>query len=207
MWIFGKKKVINRLRDDVQKSFDGVKEDLNKVGTWIDHFDGKHKSHDTDLSVLKDQIFELQEEIELIKSQISIIKVPLSKQTQTSVNKQTSYVPVQTAVQTAVQTDILAHLTIMERAIVWALLNTEVKLSYEDLAALLGKDKSTVRGQINTIKQKSEGLIEEYRESNGKKRLYIPDEMRDIIVKNVKVRVKNNNSSKKLGKKQEKSED
>jgi hypothetical protein len=43
----------------------------------------------------------------------------------------------------------------------------EMKLSYEDLALMLGKEKSTIRGQINTIKQKSEGLIEEITEKNG----------------------------------------
>ena len=59
----------------------------------------------------------------------------------------------------------------MERAIVWALLNADMRLSYEDLAALLGKDKSTIRGQINTIKQKNSNIIMEAREANGKKRL------------------------------------
>jgi chromosome segregation and condensation protein ScpB len=84
----------------------------------------------------------------------------------------------------------------MERAIVWALLNSEMKLSYEDLAALLGKDKSTIRGQINTIKQKNEGIIMEVRESNGKKRLYIPDEVRSMIIKSVKVKIKGSKSKK-----------
>ena len=81
----------------------------------------------------------------------------------------------------------------MERGIVWALVNSENnKLSYEDLAIVLGKDKSTIRGQINMIKQKCEGLIEESREANGKKRIYIPEEMRQIILKKEKVRVKSN---------------
>jgi hypothetical protein len=72
---------------------------------------------------------------------------------------------------------------------VWLLLNSDLKLSYDDLAAMLGKERSTIRGQVNTIKQKSEGLIEESIEKNGKKRLYIPEDMREKLVKKAKVRV------------------
>jgi hypothetical protein len=64
-----------------------------------------------------------------------------------------------------------------------------MKLSYEDIAALLGKEKSTIRGQINAIKQKNEGLIEEYREVSGKKRIYIPEEVKGKIMKTVKLKV------------------
>jgi predicted transcriptional regulator len=102
------------------------------------------------------------------------------------VDKQAAGVYVQTPVQTAVQTGILETLTVMERAIVWALLNSEMKLSYEDLSVMLGKNKSTIRGQINAIKQKSEGLIEESSEANGKKRVFIPEEMKQIILKKEK---------------------
>jgi len=112
------------------------------------------------------------------------------KQHPQGVVKQPMYSGVQTPVQTGVQTDILESLTVMERAIVWALLNADMRLSYEDLAALLGKDKSTIRGQINTIKQKNSNLIMEVREANGKKRLYIPDKARSMIIKSVKVKVK-----------------
>jgi len=72
-----------------------------------------------------------------------------------------------------VQTPKLDHFSITERAILWVLLNTDMKLSYDDLAAMLGKERSTIRGQINRIKQKSE-IIEEQIEKNGKKRLFIP---------------------------------
>jgi hypothetical protein len=54
----------------------------------------------------------------------------------------------------------------------------------------LGKEKSTIRGQINAIKQKSEGLIMEYFEKNGKKRVYVPEEVREKLQKYAKVRVK-----------------
>jgi chromosome segregation and condensation protein ScpB len=68
-------------------------------------------------------------------------------------------------------------------------LQSDLKLSYEDLALLLGKERSTVRGQVNSIKQKSDGLILEITEKNGKKRVYIPDEMKEKLAKYSKVRV------------------
>ena len=114
----------------------------------------------------------------------------MSKQPSQSGINQPAPSDVQTLVQTGVQTDILGNLTVMERAIVWALLNADMRLSYEDLAALLGKDKSTIRGQINTVKHKNANIIMEVREANGKKRLYIPDEVRNIIIKSVKIKVK-----------------
>jgi hypothetical protein len=65
-----------------------------------------------------------------------------------------------------------------------------MKLSYDDLAAMLQKERSTIRGQINTIRQKSEGLIEESIEKNGKKRVFIPEEIKEKLIKKQKVRVK-----------------
>ena len=187
---FNKKKVVKRLEEDVQKSFASVKEDFGKVGEWIRHLDGKHDKQSGEVEQIKMQILEIRDALEDVNEFISFFGQGLSKQPQTAVHKQPQMDVVQTPVQTAVQTDILANLTVMERAIVWALLNSEMKLSYEDLSALLGKNKSTIRGQINTIKQKREGLILESRENNGKKRLYIPNKMRGFVLKSVKVRVK-----------------
>ena len=108
-------------------------------------------------------------------------------------DKQTGVSGVQKAVQTAVQTgnfyDILKGLSANERLVVFTLMNSDMKLSYEDLAMLLGKERSTVRGQINSIKQKTEGLIEEISEKNGKKRVYVPEEIRQKLQKYAKVRV------------------
>jgi len=197
---FRKRKEVELLKQDVQKSFDSVKEDFVKVGQWISHIDGKHKEKDEEILKLKSYLSEIQGDLDEIKEFISFFGPHLSKQGQTAVNKQTAVEVVQTPVQTGVQTAILSNLTVMERAIVWALLNAEMKLSYEDLAALLGKDKSTIRGQINTIKQKSEGVVEEVREKNGKKRLYIPEKTRNFILKSVKVRVKPDKKTKKKDK-------
>jgi septal ring factor EnvC (AmiA/AmiB activator) len=192
--LFGHKKKVEKLRAEVQDSFDHVKKDFNKVGQWIKHLDEKHVSHEDEIKQIKEQLLTIHGDLMEIKDFISFfgpqISKGLSKQSQTSVVKQTVPAAVQTPAQTGVQTDILENLTVMERAIVWALINSDMKLSYEDLAALLGKDKSTIRGQINVIKQKKDGLIEEVRELTGKKRLYVPDEIRELVVKNVKVRVK-----------------
>ncbi len=193
-----KKREIEKLKNDMHKSFDAVREDFVKVGQWITHIDGKNKNYEDEISSLKDLIYQLQEEMKELRNIVSV-QNPwfLSKQQQTAVDKQTGVEGVQTPVQTGVQTAILSNFTVMERAIVWALLNSELKLSYEDLAALLGKDKSTIRGQVNAIKQKSEGLIGEIREKNGKKRLYIPENKKEILLKSVKVRVKSGKKSKK----------
>jgi hypothetical protein len=78
-----------------------------------------------------------------------------------------------------------------------------MKLSYEDLASMLNKEKSTIRGQINAIKSKSESLIEEVIEKNGKKRIYIPEKMKDKLLKKQKVSIK----GKKISKKEEENEE
>lgn len=192
--LFRSKKREEKLRLDVQESFSNVKKDFNKVGEWIRHLDDKHGVHAKEIEELKDHLLDIQADLIEIKDFISFFgsRAPLvvSKQGQTARGEQTATVGVQTTVQTAVQTGILDKLTVMERGVVWALLNSDLMLSYEDLAALLGKDKSTIRGQINTIKQKAGGLIEEVREVSGKKRLHIPLEIKESILKSVKVRVK-----------------
>ena len=187
---FRKKEDKGKLQEEIKRSFDAVKDDFNKVGQWITHFDEKHKGYNEDLEAIKKQIFAIQNEIDDIKDFVSLFGSKISKQQQTTAIKQHHVSGVQEPVQTAVQTAALENLTLMERAIVWALVNSENKLSYEDLAVVLGKDKSTIRGQINTIKQNSESLIEESREANGKKRVFIPEDMKQIILKNAKVRVK-----------------
>jgi len=192
--LFGHKKKVEKLRTEVQDSFDHVKKDFNKVGEWIKHLDDKHTSHEDEVSQIKDQLLTIHEDLMELKDFVSFfgpqLSRSLSKQPSRAAVKQSMPGDVQTLVQTGVQTDILEKLTVMERAIVWALLNADMRLSYEDLAALLGKDKSTIRGQINTIKQKNANIIMEVREINGKKRLYIPDEARGMIIKSVKIKVK-----------------
>jgi len=188
------KKQLADMREDVQKSFDHVKSDFKKVGDWIKHLDEKNALNKKEIGSLRLDVSEILERLEELKETISFLNPGAVqgqlKHKQVFEHQQPMPSAVQTVDQTTVQTVNLSHLTVMERAIVWALLNSNMKLSYEVLAALLGKEKSTIRGQINTLKQKNKDLIQEVREPTGKKRLYIPEEFRDLLLKNVKVRVK-----------------
>lgn len=181
---------LEKVEEEVRRSFENTKKDFSKVGVWIGHLDDKNKSNSSEISVLKEQLNLALEDIEELKEAMSLFGGRLAKRSQTVGHKQTALVDVQTPVQTAVQTSILDILTLSERSIVLALLYSDMKLSYEDLAVMLGKDKSTIRGQINAIKQKNESLIQEHIEPNGKKRVYIPEEIAKFISKSVKVRVK-----------------
>ena len=202
-WIFGSK--TKQLEEDTKKSFSAVRDDMDKIGTWLKHLKEEDKQ-------LFETISELKQELSTIKGEIGEIResIDLAVEQQTSkrlfkkmpvLDKQTVVDGVQEAVQTAVQAgnfyEILKSLTSNERLIIFTLLNSEegMKLSYEDLSMLLGKDKTTVRGQINAIKQKSEGLIEEIIEKNGKKRVFVPEEARKKLLKYAKVRVKGSQKS------------
>ena len=127
--------------------------------------------------------------MENIKNMLSIMgKGKVFKQKQTVFNKQTLFKGVLNSVQTGVQTVFLDNLSSTERAIIFILLQSDMKLSFEDLAAMLGKSKTTVRGQINRIRQKSEGLIEEQISENNKKRVFIPEKTKEMLLKTQKTR-------------------
>jgi hypothetical protein len=197
-WLFGKG--TKRLEEETKKGFSSVKEDMDKVGKWLKHLDKEDKQLfelvselKNELSTIKSGFLELRESVDLA------VEERVNKQVFKNLpvlHKQTAVDDVQEAVQTAVQTgniyDILKGLSANERVIVFTLLNSEnsMKLSYEDLALVLGKERATIRGQVNAIKQKSDGLIEEIAEKNGKKRVYIPEEIREKLLKYAKVRVK-----------------
>jgi len=196
-WIFKKNK-LEEVRKETKIGFEAVKKDILSVGEWIKHLDSEKKVHKKDIEELKDDLSTLKEDIEELKNTLSFI-TNLNTNTRSNrsfktnsqmINKQTAVYPVQTGVQTSVQTPNLNTFSVTERAILFILLNTDMKLSYEDLAAMLNKEKSTIRGQINAIKSKSEGLIEESVEKNGKKRLFIPEETKEKLLKKQKVRPK-----------------
>lgn len=193
---FSKNKV-KSLEEKTHESFSLVKQDIDSLVKWVKHLDARDKqlfdlinSLKEDLSSANDEINSLREGLDLMtdseKNKQLFKKLPV-------LAKQTSVEEVQNVVQTAVQTDnlhgIIRNLSGNERLIVFTLLNSDMKLSYEDLALLLGKERSTVRGQINSIKQKSEGLIREMSEKNGKKRVFIDEEIREKLQKYAKVRV------------------
>ncbi len=184
-------KKFSHLHDTLNDSFSKIKEDMSGVGEWIKHLDETKTTHgeiledmDSRLKIIEEFMLNLVEQT----PQEDVSK-QLSKQIQTVVcPKQTDSVSKQQEI--SVQTDMekeLFRLTAMERTIVWSLLNTDIVLSYEDLSRILGKDESTVRGQINNIKKKIPGLLEEKSESNGKKRFFINDiKKREILIKYTK---------------------
>jgi DNA-binding CsgD family transcriptional regulator len=147
---------------------------------------------------MKGEISELRDLVSSLTNDVSerVFTTPINNK-----RKQTAVESVQTAGQTAGQTANfygISNLSVTERAIVWLLANSELKLSYDDIAAMLGKTKSTVRGQINSIRQKSEGLVMESVERNGKKRVYMPEEIKEKMLKKAKVRVKKGEKPKKI---------
>ena len=192
-WFF-RKKDVEQLKEETKKGFDAVKKDISSIGEWIKHLNSKENKQDEEIKELKEILSSVNDELENLKNVLSIVTElkPKSnfKTPKQLLNKQTAVYAVQTAVQIAVQTPNLDDFSITERAIIWVLLNSEMKLSYDDISAILGKEKSTIRGQINAIKSKSEGLIEEVVERNGKKRVFIPEKMREKLLKKTKVRVK-----------------
>ncbi|MDP2628597.1 MAG: hypothetical protein Q8P15_01720 [Nanoarchaeota archaeon] len=192
-WFFGKKRV-EEIKEETKKGFDSVKKDMISITTWIEHLDSEKKNHREEINEMKEILSTMKEDIEEMKnvvSQVSLVKTNrLFKTTKQKNDKQTGVYAVQTGVQTGVQTPNLEDFSITERAILWILLNTDMKLSYDDLAAILGKERSTIRGQINALKRKSESLIEEQIEKNGKKRVFIPENVKEKMLKKTKVRVR-----------------
>jgi predicted transcriptional regulator len=203
-WFSGKKRV-KELEKKTEDGFSHVKNDVDNIIKWVKHLDKKDKrvfglisEIKDDLSTIKDELDELRGKfergVEVQKNKQVFKKLPV-------LSKQGGFLGVQNAVQTAVQTgnfyEILKGLSSNERLVVFTIMNSDMKLSYEDLALLLGKERSTIRGHINRIKQKSEGLIEEITEKNGKKRLFVPEEIKGKLQKYAKVRVGKGKKSKK----------
>jgi hypothetical protein len=185
------KEEYEQFKQAVQTGFNNVKQDVSKTSTWIRYLDTKDSELKEDISDIKEELASIREEIESIKNMISIVgKSGVFKQRQTVFDKQTPFKAVLNTVETDVQTALLDNLSATERAIVFVLLNSDMKLSYADLAAMLGKRRATIRGQINSIRQKSAGLIEEIIGENSKKRIYIPDRIKKTLVKNGKVKIK-----------------
>ena len=193
-WPFKKRDdtVYDDLKNEVKQAFGSVRGDVNKAAEWISHLHTKHKHHETKFDLVDQRLSTIESDLEEIKNFISFFSAKmnkgvfkqLSKQEQTPVYKQTAVGAVQTGVQTAVQSGFLGNLSANERLIVWTLLNTDMKLSCEDIASILNKERSTVRGQINAIKQKSDFLSETL-ENSGKKRFFIDDSVKEMLLSKV----------------------
>jgi len=205
---FGSSNKVKKLESETRKSFSEVRKDFEGVGKWVKHLNANDKQLFDLISELKRELASIEDEFNGLKEAVSLINLAVEhKQVfeKTAVlDEQPAVYDVQEPVQTAVQTgnfhDILKGLSSNERLIVFTLMNTELKLSYEDIARLLGKERATIRGQINAIKQKNGGLIQELTEPNGKKRVFVSEEVRNKLEKYAKVRVKENKKYKKLPK-------
>ena len=206
--LFKSSKKIDKLESETRKGFSEVRKDFEGVGKWVKHLNANDKQLFDLISELKRELASIKDDIDGVKEAVSLTNLAVEhKQVfeKTAVlDEQPAVYGVQEPVQTAVQTgnfhDILKGLSSNERLIVFTLMNTELKLSYEDIARLLGKERATIRGQINAIKQKNEGLIQELTEPNGKKRVFVSEEVRNKLEKYAKVRVKENKKYKKLPK-------
>lgn len=202
-WLFKKvkKDEFDQHKGLVQTALNTVKQDITSISKWVKHLDQQDSSIKKDVDEIVDEIASIKTELAEIKEMITSGKTtenePLFKQWQTAKRKQTAVYDVQTAVQTTVQAAFFTKLSISEKAIIGILLNSDMdmKLSYEDLAAMMGKDTATIRGQVNSIRQKCPGMIEEQIEKNNKKRLFIPDKIRNTLLKSVKVRAKSSSNT------------
>lgn len=180
---------VDKIKLAVQTGFNKVKHDMNSYSHWIKHLNKNNSTINEEITNIKDDLSTIKDEIENIKNMLDIVaNKKIFKQTQTLFNKQTADSNVLNSVQTSVQTVFLNNLTTNERAIIFVLINSDLKLSYEDLAAMLGKRKSTIRGQVNSIRQKSEGIIQEIIGENNKKRIFIPEKFKELLLKTGKVR-------------------
>jgi len=196
-WLFKRKKEEKLSRDEIKNSFNSVKNDINSLGKWVEFLNNRDSGLENEIFDIKEDISSIKKDIEGIKNIVNTLDKEMFKQLFKTEGlkkvKQTGVGAVCLGVQTPVQTGVYGifnNFSTMERAIIWVLLNTDLKLSYDDLAAMMGKSRATIRGQINSIKQKNENLIKEIVEKNGKKRLYIEEELKEKILKNVKVREK-----------------
>ncbi|PIN91407.1 hypothetical protein COU57_00710 [Candidatus Pacearchaeota archaeon CG10_big_fil_rev_8_21_14_0_10_32_14] len=190
-WLFRSQDNTQRVEEDTKKGFEKVREEMGNITRWIKHLDSQRDIQGEEINEIKESLSSLKGEIEGLKNMVSLLgnlrpgggfKTPR----QMSIKQVPDY-GVGVGVQTAVQTPNLSIFTVNERALLWILLNTDMRLSYEDLATMLGKEKSTIRSQINTIRQKNGEMIEEIIEKNGKKRVFVPEGIKEIIQKKSRV--------------------
>ncbi len=186
---FSRKKEVEQVKEDTRKGFDSVKKDIDSIGVWIKHLDSEKNNHKKEIEEVKDILSTIKEDLEEVKNLVVLTDSIKFKQTPKQVlKKQTGVYDVQTGVQTGVQTPNLEIFSSSERTIIWVLINTDMNLSYDDIAKITNKQKSTIRGQINSIKKKAD-IIREKIETNGKKRVFIPEKIKEKMLKKRKVRV------------------
>ena len=108
MWFFrSSKNWIKEIEEKAERGFSVVKEDMGKVGKWIKHLDDKNKQVFDVVSMIKDDLASIRNEIYSLRDAVEIVseeqkgkqvfkKLPV-------LGKQTAVEGVEEAVQTAVQ--------------------------------------------------------------------------------------------------------
>jgi len=118
---------------------------MGNVSHWIKHLETSNSKLNEEVQELREILSTINDEVENIKNVVAVVgNREMFKRPSTVFNKQTVFKGVLNSVQTGVQTVFLDNLSATERAIVLVLLNSDIKLSYEDLAAMLGKRKATI---------------------------------------------------------------
>ncbi|MEM4357948.1 MAG: hypothetical protein QW244_01160 [Candidatus Pacearchaeota archaeon] len=197
---FRKRKIeneIERLKSIMKDSFLNVKDDLNKISHWISYLNEKDKELDVKIEKVEMKIDEISKELTELKEFLALYSGVFKQLFKHQTGVEGVQTPVQTGVQTALNRKsskniVLQSLTLMERAILWVLLNTDMKLSCEDIARVLGKNENTVRGQLNNLKTKWPSLVGEIIEKNGKKRYYVEEKTKELLLKEIKMKAKTN---------------
>src|SRR3989344_2830280 len=132
-WFF-RKRDAHKIKEDTRKGFDSVKKDIQSVGEWIKHLDTHRELHKKELNEIKGILSTIKDDVDELRNIVSIVDSvsprQILKTPKQVFNKQTAVYPVQTGVQTGVQTPNLDNFSVSERAILWVLLNTDMKLSY-----------------------------------------------------------------------------
>lgn len=184
----------------LKNSFSNIKKDFEHVISRVDHLHSKKDEHHNKLDKLDKRLREIEVFFEMMKEKEAefIHKGALSKQ---SVQTGRTGV-VRTAVQTPVfQTGFLGKLkslTPTERNLVWSLVNTDLKLSYDDISVVIGKDKSTVRGLMNSVRRKYDDIVSEATEENGRKRFFIEEDIKSEVMRDFKHAQKAKKNGKKM---------
>src|SRR3989344_5331133 len=133
-WFF-RKKHVEGLKEDTKRGFDSVKKDITSMSAWIKHLDSEKKLQRKEIDDIKEILSSINSEIDGVKNVIALMNElkpnRVFRTTKQVFDKQTGVYAVQTAVQTAVQSPNLDQFSVTERAILWILLNSDMKLGYE----------------------------------------------------------------------------
>lgn len=200
MFFWLKKKDYNNLGEkfdnihsSLHKSFLNVKMDVTHLIAKIDKINEDHIMKKSEIEELNKRVNQIEQIIDhMFNQKTRVFGQPFEvKQTNIGFKQPNSFI------RTDNQMDRKGdkwtrNFTPMERTIINILLNTDMQLSYDDLSVMMGRDKSTIRGQMNNIKMKNELLVTEIVQKDGKKRFYVEDRLKSEILRERNMLIKAN---------------